>query len=328
MCKRVILLFLYLLLCVSVLCACQGQSEQENLTAETADTTVTEVSDPTEIQKITEAIEVTEVTEVPETTVVMEMTEATEPPAPAEPTSPTEERHPTETTNPQETTAPTEATNPQETTAPTEATNPPEITEPTEVTNPPEITEPTEVTNPLETTTPTEESAMAEWKKAYLEFLEINHFEFSSYRLVYVDGDDIPELYLSGICEAGGDSVCSFKNGEVIQVRLKRKWGGYFIPGSGMILNCNGNMGYYSTDVYNLTESSFVLLLSGLEIQSYDYLENGDLKITSEYFLEDEPVSEEEFYAAIAAVFDYSEASSLYQGEVSYDEIRQQILDY
>ena len=169
---------------------------------------------------------------------------------------------------------------------------------------------------------------MTEWKKAYLEFLEVNHFEFSSYRLVYVDGDDIPELYLSGICEAGGDSVCSFKNGEVIQFRLKRMWGGYFIPGSGMILNCNGNMGYYSTDVYKLTESSFVLILSGLEVQSYDYLENGDLKITSEYFLEDEPVSEEEFYAAFAAVFDYSQATGFHQSDVSYEEIRQLILDW
>ena len=307
MCKRVRLLFLCLLICISVLCACQEQTEQENLTTETADTTVTEVSDPTETQKNTEATEVTEVTEeteVPENTVVMEMTEATEPPASAESTSPTEERRPTEATNPPETTAPTEAT------------------------NPPEIPEPTEATDPPETATPTEEAAKAEWKKAYLEFLEVNHFEFSSYRLVHVDGDDIPELYLSGICEAGGDSVCSFKNGEVIQVHLKRMWGGYFIPGSGMILNCNGNMGYYSTDVYKLTESSFVLILSGLEIQSYDYLENGDLMITSEYFLEDEPVSKEEFYSAIAAVFDYSQAIGFYQGDVSYDEIKQQILDY
>lgn len=304
MCKRVILLFLCLLLCISVLCACQEQSEQENMTTETADATVPEVSNPTETPKNSEAIEVTEKTEMPETTVVMEMTEATEPPAPAESTSPTEERRPTE------------------------ATNPPETTAPTETTNPPEITEPTEVTDPPETTTPTEESVMAEWKKAYLEFLEVNHFEFSSYRLVHVDGDDIPELYLSGICEAGGDSVCSFKNSEVIQVRLRRMWGGYFIPGSGMILNCNGNMGYYSTDVYKLTESSFDLILSGLEIQSYDYLENGDLKITSEYFLEDEPVSEEEFRATIAAVFDYSQATGFHQSDVSYEEIRQQILDW
>ena len=307
MCKRLMLLFLCLLLCISALCACQEQLEQGNMTTAAVVATVAEVFAPTDPQKNTDAIEITEPTEeteIPETTVVMEMTEATELPEPTESTSATEQQSPTETTNPPETTAPIEAT------------------------NPPEITGPTEATAPPETITPTEELAIAEWKKAYLEFLEVNHFEFSSYRLVYVDGDDIPELYLSGICEAGGDSVCSYKNGEVIQVRLKRMWGGYFIPGSGMILNCNGNMGYYTTDVYKLTESSFVLILSGLEVQSYDYLENGDLKTTSEYFIEDEPVSEEEFRATIAAVFDYSQATGFHQSDVAYEEIRQQILNW
>ena len=50
-----------------------------------------------------------------------------------------------------------------------------------------------------------------DWKTAYLNFLEQEKDSHRSYALVYIDGDDIPELYLSGRDEATGDSVCSSK---------------------------------------------------------------------------------------------------------------------
>ena len=52
-----------------------------------------------------------------------------------------------------------------------------------------------------------ETDATPEWKTAYLNFLEAEKDTHLSYALIYIDGDDIPELYLSGDCEATGDSI-------------------------------------------------------------------------------------------------------------------------
>ena len=299
-------LFLCLIFCVYVLCACQIQEKQDDVTLATIDAKAMETSEVTEVMETTEKNETAETTEETVATEATEGTEATEVTKETETTGETEEIEATEVTKETETTGETEET------------------EATEATRETETTETTEAT---EATEPTEEQVEPEWKAAYLAFLEDRKAEYGFYALVYVDGDDIPELYSRGIMEAGGDCICTYKNGVVIESRLSRIGGGRYIPRSGMLINTNGNMGYYSTTVYRLTDSGFTLILRGLEEHSYEYLENGEVKETIEYFIEGESVTEEAFYSAISAVFDYAQAVSFSENAVSYDEIKQQILD-
>lgn len=84
-----------------------------------------------------------------------------------------------------------------------------------------------------ESTPAAEESTIPEWKIAYLQYLEAKKDGHLSYALVYIDGDDIPELYLSGNCEATGDSVCSYKNRTVIDQPLNRIGGGRYVERNG-----------------------------------------------------------------------------------------------
>ena len=70
--------------------------------------------------------------------------------------------------------------------------------------------------------------AAPKWKTAYLNFIEKEKESYRSYALIYIDGDNIPELYLSGIDEATGDSICTYKNGFVEQ-QLSRVGGGWFV---------------------------------------------------------------------------------------------------
>ena len=176
----------------------------------------------------------------------------------------------------------------------------------------------------------TETSEMAEiplWKTAYLSFLKTKKDSHCSYALVYIDGDDIPELYLSGNGEATGDSICSYKNGAVVEQPLRRIGGGRYIEKSGNIMNQNGNMGRLYTHVYELSKDGFELTFDALSSECVEVLENGEYKRYYEYSIENKPTSESEYNAAVKASFDFDNSISLYENSVNYSAIRQQIID-
>ena len=177
--------------------------------------------------------------------------------------------------------------------------------DPTETTEPP-TTEATAPTEPVHRVDP------AVWKAAYLEYLK----QFSSldfdYRLVYLDADEIPELFVSGACEADGSIICTYYDGEVVSQYLRRLGGASYIPQSGLVYNCNGNMGYYTTHVYRLSDGQFINLFYGLQADEY-----ANETVTSTYTVYGENnsetiVSENEYYKAINAVFDMNASDDLY----------------
>lgn len=180
-------------------------------------------------------------------------------------------------------------------------------------------------------TSSTEQSAevtLADWKTAYLDFISTIKDEFPNYALVYIDNDNIPELYLNGISEATGDMVCSYKNGTVIYQQLGRTGGGSYIEKSGKFINQNGNMGNCYTDPFELIESGFVSPFYGSMSVTYEELENGEYNEIYEYSIDGFIVSEDEYNAKIDAFFDFSQAKRLGENQVSYDEIVQQITNF
>lgn len=169
-----------------------------------------------------------------------------------------------------------------------------------------------------------------EWKIAYLDFIETREREYEYdylYALAYVDGDGIPELYAMGTCEADGDIVCSYKNGSLIIQPLLRTCGGRYIENGGIIINHNGAMGYYYDSVYRLDGNGFSLILDATYTEGYVPLENDEFEIVTEYFIDDESVTEEEYCTAVSSAAPSSQTVSFYESAVSYDVIRQQIAD-
>lgn len=177
--------------------------------------------------------------------------------------------------------------------------------------------------------------AEPDWKAAYLDYIETLEEEktASNYSLVYLDRDGIPELFISGSCEASGSRVCSYQGGMLVTVHLRRLGGAYYILQSGLVYNCNGNMGYYSVEIYRLSMDGFTPVFSGLQEDSYETItdENGEdaYVIRSKYYITgegaDKEVTEEAFYAAQAAIFDFSESEDLGYGIYDYSDIREQI---
>ncbi|MBR2319645.1 MAG: hypothetical protein IKA50_02505 [Clostridia bacterium] len=173
-----------------------------------------------------------------------------------------------------------------------------------------------------------ETDATPEWKTAYLNFLEAEKDTHLSYALIYIDGDDIPELYLSGDCEATGDSICSYKNGAIVEQQLNRIGGGWYIEKSGNVINQNGNMGRIYTHVYKLNEDGFILTFEALSAERVEVLENDEYKLHYEYSIGDKTVNESEYNSAVNAAFNFENAVRLNENEVNYNTIRQQIIDF
>ncbi len=174
----------------------------------------------------------------------------------------------------------------------------------------------------------TDSTAIPQWKTAYLDFLETEKDTHISYALVYIDNDDIPELYLSGNCEATGDSICSYKNGVVIEQNLHRIGGGWYIEKSGNIINQNGHIGQLHTHAYKLNEAGFTLTLEALSSERAEYLGNDEYSFYYEYSIGNESANETEYNAALEDAFDFENAKRLNENEVEYKIIQQQIMEH
>lgn len=181
---------------------------------------------------------------------------------------------------------------------------------------------------PTNSTIIAETDATPEWKTAYLNFLEAEKDTHLSYALIYIDGDDIPELYLSGYCEATGDSICSYKNGAIVEQQLNRIGGGWYIEKSGNVINQNGKMGQLHTHTYRLNEAGFILTFEALSSERAEYLGNDEYSFYYEYSIGDKPVTESEYNSTVNAAFNFENAIRLNENEVNYDAIRQQIIDF
>ena len=169
------------------------------------------------------------------------------------------------------------------------------------------------------------QQSSTDYKRAYLDFLKDKQESHRLFALVFIDNDDIPELYLKGSSEAEGDMICSFKNGSIIKQQLNRTGGGKYTPRSGDIFNQNGNMGYCYTNVYKLSENGFSETFNALSIEKVESIEGEEYNLIYEYFIAGTPASETEYNNAVNASFDSSRAVRLDENAVPYEEIVQQL---
>lgn len=191
-------------------------------------------------------------------------------------------------------------------------------------------------TNPDTSTTENDgDGTFLDWKSAYLNVIEereeqkekLGYGYDSHYALVYVDNDDIPELYVNGWFEAEGDLIYSYKNSRFIEQHLGRLFGGKYVERSGIIINQNGHMGKYYDNVYKLDENGFSAILNAYYTERYVSLEDDEFEIINEYFINGKTVSKDEYNNAVNSAVDLSQTMEFYEKSVSYDVIKQQIED-
>ena len=180
-------------------------------------------------------------------------------------------------------------------------------------------------------------STYAMWKAAYIQYL-VRYEETLTqcrFRLVYLDGDQIPELVIQGPDEAAGTWVCAYRDGWVVEMR-----GTSYIPGTGLLYHCDGRMGWYSSEICRLDAHGFTELFYGWQEDVFENYINAsgqnDFRMYSEFYVREgrneTQVSEEAFLDMQREIFDFNAAEDLAdaygEGMWPRGDISQIILDW
>ncbi|WP_026490297.1 C-type lectin domain-containing protein [Butyrivibrio sp. XBB1001] len=154
-----------------------------------------------------------------------------------------------------------------------------------------------------------------EWSKAYAEYLRTGaeYISFAdggselSYTLIYLDDDDIPELFVDTGIEASGQMVITYYDGKIVEQYLSRI-GSQYIEKSGLIYTDTGHMDYYPISITKLENGVFTEIASGIRyVSEEDFKKMGEdenYPYTLTYEWGDETVTEEEFNAHVAEYYD------------------------
>lgn len=151
------------------------------------------------------------------------------------------------------------------------------------------------------------------WETAYADYIysicEDNETSIDmSFSLIFLDDDDIPELFIGTGGEAGGEIVLTYYNNEIVSQHLSRL-GSQYIERSGLIYTNTGHMGVYPVEIRKLVNGEFLEIASGKEMfrsskENLGYELDDEGQPISDYVWEGETVTEEEFYAKIDEAFD------------------------
>ncbi len=98
-----------------------------------------------------------------------------------------------------------------------------------------------------------------EWRQAYLDHLEAagKYARNWTYSLVYVDEDDIPELWIDTGYEAGGCSILTFHD-HVLDEWFSNRLNVTYIERENLVCNSDGVYGYYFDDIYSIQDGKWV----------------------------------------------------------------------
>lgn len=154
------------------------------------------------------------------------------------------------------------------------------------------------------------------WKQIYIDYLNgsdnANNFE---YALVYVDEDEIPELYKHGKQRPMSSEICWIYDGNVYSQRLMIDGFKYYEK---------GNL-FFSTGTQSGVQGDFVYSLSGSEtIQKAQGTASRAIQGHERFTWNGEDVTENEYNSLRAEAFDFSKANSADNFE-SFDSIKQVI---
>ena len=144
------------------------------------------------------------------------------------------------------------------------------------------------------------------WKEIYLELIEnclcdndmteTVPYAVEKYAFLYLNDDSVPELVAIGACEDDGTQIFSIANGKVISMRTARRE--FFYKERGNILdNCAGDMGYYYDYIWKIGENGFERVHNcENEVHGWEDVMN---PTKQEFWIDDQPVSEKEYYELI-----------------------------
>ena len=145
--------------------------------------------------------------------------------------------------------------------------------------------------------------AQGYWKEAYLEY--VRRIDADAFALVYLDDDEIPEVY----CEINGnaDRIVACHNG-MIRERDLQRYGLFYREREGIYLTEGGNNGEFPLEIVQLKEGEFTVLASGWTKSEYianaESTDPDQLTYFETYDWNGHSVTKDEYYRNIDAIIE------------------------
>ena len=162
------------------------------------------------------------------------------------------------------------------------------------------------------------------WKKLYSSYIDSMAEEgYTAFNLIYIDDDDIPELYMHGEIQTAGDRICTYRDGKIEKLIFPGIKTTSYVPESGFVKNeSKGNDGlwHFIVSVYSLNDGKFTQTFDGVKYLNDDYD-----KTRNFYYLNGVSVGYSEFESALSSHFDHNVAIGANLGEKSRDDILKDI---
>ena len=168
------------------------------------------------------------------------------------------------------------------------------------------------------------------WREAYLDYIENSWVdEWSKFQLIYVDNDDIPELWVCYGNIAAGAQVCTFDGSQVDEIYISEYGFLQYIERGNLFYTSGGHSDIYWDGVFKIQNGRFVEVAHGdfgaEDNANVQYDENQEP--IYQYSWNGRDVSEQEYQEHLARAFDSSRARDVFKDPTyDYYEIQQVLL--
>lgn len=163
---------------------------------------------------------------------------------------------------------------------------------------------------------PTEAMAVkSTWREAYVDFIEADaeknlDLRYVRYQLIYIDDDDIPELWVDYGSNAAGGRICTYDGMKVNFEPIYSCVCGesLYIEKRGMFYTKGGWGGVYRDSAYQLKNGNFTII--GERVQEIPDWED-DYTISSTCYWGGESISEAQYQQYLSERFDFSKSITI-----------------
>ena len=185
-----------------------------------------------------------------------------------------------------------------------------------------------------------ENNDVNDWRDIYINYIndKVNSgiSESMSYKLVNINNDAIPELYINYGYSAAGAGLCTIYNGVVIEQVVSVNNFSY-IEGENLFWDKGAAMDYGWDNIYSIGDGEFILIARGECItENVQYDDEGEVLYDADgyllgcefYWNEVKVASSAEYNSLLGSVFDVRRSTNIMNELYTYDEIVREINNY
>lgn len=163
------------------------------------------------------------------------------------------------------------------------------------------------------------------WATTYLNeiFVGEKPTDMTSCRLIYVDNNSIPELWIDYGYGYAGAEVYTQSNDGTDSISISQG-GAKWIENENLLLTSGGHMDVYYDEVYKIEDGKFVLLGAG----DYGAIDNSNVQYDEQdnpiydYYWNDSALSKDEYEQNLNNIFNGTRAVNIYQNIYTYDQCK------